>query len=54
MQEADELCDRVAIINNGELIDIDTPIRLKTRHLENENGSLEDVYIKLIGGNKIA
>lgn len=54
MHEADELCDRIAIINNGDLIDIDTPKQLKLKHLENENGSLEDVYIKLVGGNKIA
>ncbi len=54
MQEADELCDRIAIINNGELVDIDTPKQLKIRHLKDKNAPLEDVYIKLIGGNKIA
>ncbi|WIV12467.1 ABC transporter ATP-binding protein [Proteiniborus sp. MB09-C3] len=54
MHEADELCDRIAIINNGELIDIDTPKQLKLKYLEDENGSLEEVYIKLIGGNAIA
>lgn len=54
MQEADELCDRIAIINNGKLIDIDTPRQLKFRNLNNENASLEDVYIKLVGGDKIA
>ncbi|WP_352420455.1 ABC transporter ATP-binding protein [Proteiniborus sp.] len=54
MHEADELCDRIALINNGELIDIDTPKQLKFKHLKNESGSLEDVYIKLIGGNEIA
>lgn len=29
MEEADELCDRIAIIANGELVAIDTPERLK-------------------------
>lgn len=54
MNEADELCDRIAMINNGELIDLDTPKRLKIKNLDNENASLEDVYIKLIGGDQIA
>jgi ABC-2 type transport system ATP-binding protein len=51
MYEADELCDRAALINNGEIIDIDTPKHLKIKYLNDENGSLEDVYIKLIGGD---
>lgn len=54
MQEADELCDRIAIINNGEIIDIGTTKQLKLKHISDENGLLEDVYIKLIGGGKIA
>lgn len=29
MEEADELCDRIAIVANGELVAIDTPERLK-------------------------
>lgn len=52
MYEADELCDRIAIINNGEVIDIGTSRELKQRHINDVNGSLEDVYIKLVGGNK--
>lgn len=54
MHEADELCNRIAIINNGKLIDIDTSKQLKITHLNDENGSLEDVYIKLVGGIKNA
>ena len=30
MEEADELCDRVAIIDHGKLLALDTPQRLKT------------------------
>lgn len=52
MYEADELCDRIAIINNGEVIDIGTSRELKQRHINDVNGSLEDVYIKLVGGNQ--
>jgi ABC-2 type transport system ATP-binding protein len=32
MEEAERLCDRVAIIQHGRIIDIDTPERLVARH----------------------
>ena len=32
MEEAERLCDRVAIIDHGRIIDIDTPQRLVARH----------------------
>ena len=32
MEEAERLCDRVAIIDHGRIIDIDTPLRLVARH----------------------
>ncbi len=32
MEEAERLCDRVAIIDHGKIIDIDTPERLIRRH----------------------
>ncbi|MFA6940759.1 MAG: ABC transporter ATP-binding protein [Clostridiaceae bacterium] len=54
MYEADELCDRIAVINNGEIIDIGTTKQLKLKYINDENGLLEDVYIKLVGGDKIA
>lgn len=51
MYEADELCDRVAIINKGKLVALDSPKHLKDVHGEDLNGegtSLEDVYVTLI------
>ena len=54
MYEADELCDRIALINHGEIIDIGTSKQLKCKHIMNENGTLEEVYIKLIGGEESA
>lgn len=54
MYEADELCDRIAIINNGEIVDLGTSKELKLKYLEDEKGTLEEVYIKLIGGDKSA
>jgi ABC-2 type transport system ATP-binding protein len=32
MEEAERLCDRVAIIEHGRIIDIDSPERLVDRH----------------------
>src|SRR5450432_3741245 len=32
MEEAERLCDRVAIIDHGRIIDIDTPARLVAKH----------------------
>jgi ABC-2 type transport system ATP-binding protein len=34
MSEVEQLCDRVAIINRGKLIDLDTPTAFKIRHTE--------------------
>jgi len=36
MEEADQLCDRVAIINNGKIVAVDTPDKLKTMVKETE------------------
>lgn len=50
MNEVDRLCDRVAIIDNGKFIAVDTPEKLKRLvGSELENVSLEDVFMKLTG-----
>ena len=45
MTEAELLCDRVAIIHNGKILDCDTLEGLKTK---TEKGSLVDVFFRLI------
>ncbi|MEK6690010.1 MAG: ABC transporter ATP-binding protein [Nitrospirota bacterium] len=45
MEEAERLCDRVAIMDSGRIIAIDSPQRLMDIH----GGNLEDVYLKLTG-----
>jgi lipooligosaccharide transport system ATP-binding protein len=45
MEEADRLCDRAAIMDQGKIITIDSPERLKEKH----GGNLEEVYLKLTG-----
>ncbi len=57
LEEAELLCDRVAIMDNGKIIALDTPKNLvqqllkrgfkKTQHVEQAN--LEDVFIDLTG-----
>jgi lipooligosaccharide transport system ATP-binding protein len=45
MEEAEKLCDRVAIMDSGKIVAIDTPRDLIKQH----GGNLEDVYLKLTG-----
>ncbi|MEX0748886.1 MAG: ABC transporter ATP-binding protein [Candidatus Saccharimonadales bacterium] len=57
MEEAEKLCDRVAIMDNGRIIALDTPKKLvadllkrgfkKEQHVE--QADLEDVFIDLTG-----
>ena len=49
MEEADQLSDRVAIIDGGRVVALDTPERLKVQYGENEKTTLEDVFIQLTG-----
>lgn len=46
MDEADKLCDRVAVMNAGKLMALDTPENLKKT---TNSASLEDVFIHLTG-----
>jgi lipooligosaccharide transport system ATP-binding protein len=45
MEEAEILCDRVAIMDSGRIITIDSPAGLMSLH----GGNLEHVYLKLTG-----
>jgi ABC-2 type transport system ATP-binding protein len=50
MQEAENLCDRIAIIDGGKVVALDEPVRLK--QLIPQNGhelTLEDVFLELTG-----
>jgi ABC-2 type transport system ATP-binding protein len=57
MDEAEMLCDRVAIMNNGKIIALDTPKKLIKQLLDRgfhkeqqiEQANLEDVFIDLTG-----
>jgi len=45
MEEAEKLCDRVAIMDSGNIVTIDTPEHLMNKY----SGNLENVYLKLTG-----
>jgi ABC-2 type transport system ATP-binding protein len=49
LEEADILCDRVGIIDNGRLVAIGGPEDLKkTIHTKNETTTLEDVFVHFV------
>jgi ABC-2 type transport system ATP-binding protein len=49
MEEADRLCQRVAIMDGGKIIAMDTPRALKSQIGDPEHTSLETVFLKLTG-----
>lgn len=50
MKEADELCDRIAVIDKGRIVAMDTPEGLKARISHNGHAvTLEDVFMALTG-----
>jgi lipooligosaccharide transport system ATP-binding protein len=63
MDEAERLCDRIGIIHQGRILDIDSPQSLISKHVQREfieeevrpgvywerKPNLEDVYLKLTG-----
>jgi lipooligosaccharide transport system ATP-binding protein len=67
MEEAERLCDRIGIIHQGKILDIDTPVQLIKRYVpidtveeEVKPGvvwrrppNLEDVYLKITGSQLV-
>jgi ABC-2 type transport system ATP-binding protein len=57
MEEAEELCDRIAVIESGEIIAIDTPNALIEQLLSTgfkpekrlREATLDDVFLNLTG-----
>ncbi|MFC1984172.1 ABC transporter ATP-binding protein [Chloroflexota bacterium] len=49
MEEADRLCNRVAIMDAGQIIAMDTPHQLRSQIGPPEQVTLEDVFLKLTG-----
>jgi ABC-2 type transport system ATP-binding protein len=51
LEIAERMCDRVIIINNGEIVASGTLAELRARQGE---GSLEDIFLRLTGGTEYA
>jgi ABC-2 type transport system ATP-binding protein len=49
MEEADRLCNRIAIMDGGKIIAMDTPYNLKAQIGPPDKTTLEDVFLKLTG-----
>jgi ABC-2 type transport system ATP-binding protein len=49
MEEADRLCDRIAIMDGGRIVAMDTSRGLKQQIGDPDRTSLEDVFLKLTG-----
>jgi ABC-2 type transport system ATP-binding protein len=54
MEEADRLSDRVAIIDHGRIVAMDSPANLKAKPGMEEGASLEDVFVELTGREYVA
>lgn len=50
MEEIDQFCDRIALIDRGHIVVIDTPMALKSR--VGSGATLDDVFIALVGANR--
>ena len=49
MQEADDLCDRIGVLNHGKIVALDTPENLKIQYQTGEvKLSLEDVFLAIV------
>ena len=51
MEEADRLCDRIGIMDNGRVIRLGTPRELKSEIGDPADVSLESVFLELTGRN---
>jgi len=49
MEEAENICDRVVLINKGKIIAIDTPEKIVK---DTKTTNIRDAFFKLIGGSK--
>jgi ABC-2 type transport system ATP-binding protein len=49
MEEADRLCDRIAIVNQGQIVASGTPAELKAATRTSGTATLEDVYLHSTG-----
>jgi ABC-2 type transport system ATP-binding protein len=49
IEEADQLCQRVAFLDRGRIVTLDSPARLKEKYSKNDSTTLEDIFVQLTG-----
>ena len=49
MEEAEQLSQRVAFLDKGHIVALDTPARLKAEYGKDEKTTLEDIFIQVTG-----
>jgi ABC-2 type transport system ATP-binding protein len=50
LEVAEQMCDRVGIINHGKLVKVGTIEELRSEAQETASGSLEEIFLELTGG----
>lgn len=50
IEEAEQLCDRIALINHGKIVQVGTSAELRKKY---KKKSLEDVYLTLVGREEL-
>ena len=50
LEVAEQMCDRVGIINHGKLVKVGTIEELRSEAQETTSGSLEEIFLELTGG----
>jgi ABC-2 type transport system ATP-binding protein len=50
IEEAEGLCDQIALINHGKIVDQGTPAELKKKF---KKKTLEDVYLSVVGREEL-
>jgi ABC-2 type transport system ATP-binding protein len=51
MEEADQLSGRVAFLDNGRIVALDTPKNLKSKFGKKEGITLEDIFVEMTGNH---
>ena len=51
IEEADQLCQRVAFLDRGRIVTLDSPERLKEIYRKDGSTTLEDIFVQLTGSD---
>jgi ABC-2 type transport system ATP-binding protein len=46
MLEVELICDRIALVDNGQVVEVGTPIELKKKY---DAANIEEVFVRVVG-----